>query len=205
MPCVSRSRARITPRVAPEDCDANVPLVCATADGFRLGSQGLQAGSRLADGKPSNPNASRLDRHQRPLLQRLGQVREIAQQDLRLHERPVIRAVTKHDDGRAKITALGQQGPKVGVGRDEDPIFFTGQAEQDLVFRCLQATISRVHGIVTRLTQLEAQGRREGVVDQEPHCARRNGSSRSRTAEAAYCSACWMSSTTRSGMASRIS
>src|SRR5204862_4113143 len=119
--------------------------------------------------------------------------------------RAALGSVAKQDS-RGKRRPLGsEQCTEVGVRRDHDAALHGGPGEDFLIGGGLHAVLANVHGIGASSGEPFGQKRREGVVDQEPQATVLSGSSRSRTASAAYRSASVMSARSRSGYAARIS
>jgi len=88
---------------------------------------------------------------------------------------------------------------KVGVRGDQNPFFARGQFDDRFIIGLLEAAVADVHGVVAGLLEHLSQHGREGVVGEEPHAPGARGSSRSRTASAANCSASRTSASSRSG------
>jgi endonuclease/exonuclease/phosphatase family metal-dependent hydrolase len=85
--------------------------------------------------------------------------------------------------------ACGEESSEVRIRGDDDATFDIG-ALQDLgVGRSLHVVVAHVGRVVAGRAQSLGEVRRQGVVDQELHATVLIGSSRSRTASAAYLSA----------------
>ncbi len=112
---------------------------------------------------------------------------------------PSLRPVSEEEYGRPARVAQGEQRAEVSIGRDHCPLLLGGASEDLLVRRSRKPVVANMHGVVARDLKLLRYDRRERVVDEEPQPAGTSGSSRSRTAAAAYSSASRMSSASRSG------
>ena len=94
-------------------------------------------------------------------------------------------SASEEDDGGESLPAMRKQRPEVGVGRDEHTVFFFCALEDLLVAGGLHAVVANVDRVVAGVLKPLGDGRRQGLVDQEPQPAAASGSSRSRTASAA--------------------
>jgi len=109
----------------------------------------------------------------------------------------MLAAMPEEDDRRPGFLPRREERSEIGVGGDDDAILIGGSVEDCVVGGGLHAELADVHGVVPEERELSGDDRRERVVDQEPQPA--SGSSRSRTASAAYRSASWTSAGSRSG------
>jgi len=91
-----------------------------------------------------------------------------------------------------------KQGSEIGIRRHNDAIFVLRALENLFVSGSLERVVANMDGIVASLPKNLGDYGRHCVVDEKSHGAT-NGSSRSRTAAAAYCNASKMSSRSRSG------
>jgi hypothetical protein len=84
--------------------------------------------------------------------------------------------------------SVSQQVAEVGVSGDDDALVQTRMVEDGLIGGIKRDCRLYMDRVVASIDQSLRQPRREACVHQEPHPALRSGSSRSRTASAAYCS-----------------
>jgi hypothetical protein len=117
--------------------------------------------------------------------------------------RPLARRRSRNEGVVACVRA--NRGAEVGVGADEHSALHTGRVDDDGVGRAGHADVSHVHDLMAAGAEEARESGGEVVVEQEPHAEWRSGSSRSRTASAAYRSASATSSGARSGSSLVIS
>lgn len=80
---------------------------------------------------------------------------------------------------------LSEDGPEIGVRRDEDSTLVAGTVEDLSVRGLLHPQVADVDDVVPMLDENLANLGRKALVDEEPHAPGRRGNSRSRTASAA--------------------
>ena len=148
--------------------------------------------------KSANAKARVFEHNHAPALQSLFDRREICNQDRGLAFRPSVCCLPEEDERWFALRPQRKQGPEIGVGRNDDAIFVLRALENLFVSGSLERVVANMDGIVASLPEKLSDERRHGVVDEKSHGAT-NGSSRSRTAAAAYCNASKMSSRSRSG------
>lgn len=88
---------------------------------------------------------------------------------------------------------------EIRIERDEHAAVINGGGEHDRIRGTRQTDITHMLDVVTRSDERIADQRRDALVEEESQAPRRRGSSRSRTASAAYSSASRTSSRSRSG------
>lgn len=129
----------------------------------------------------------------------LSDRRQVRAQERCLIAGSPLRPAAEQDHGRLRGASLREQRAEVGVSRNDDSILGSGSVE-DLGVACgLQLVLPDVHRVVAGGAEFLGNPRRQRIVDQESQPAGVSGSSRSRTASAAYLSASVTSSGSRSG------
>jgi hypothetical protein len=108
-------------------------------------------------------------------------------------------AATKQDHRGSRGPPGCEQRPEVRVGGHDDPFFVGRPIKDHLVGGRLEPVLADMDRVVASTAQLLGNARRQRVVHEEPQPAAVSGSSRSRTASAAYLSASVTSSGSRSG------
>jgi len=99
---------------------------------------------------------------------------------------------------RFRLPSQSEQRAEIGICRDYDPILMRSSSEYCFIGSVLQAVVPHVHRVVPGAAKPLCHFRRQRVVDEKLHGAAR-GSSRSRTASAAYFRDSQMSASVRSG------
>lgn len=115
-----------------------------------------------------------------------GDLAEVGENDRCLLGGPAPGQAADEDHRRIASPGPGQETTEIGVGGDQDLTAGAGALEDCFVGRCVHAEVAYVDGVVAGRLQYVCQERGEVVVDEEFHAVRRSGSSRSRTASAAY-------------------
>lgn len=92
---------------------------------------------------------------------------------------------------------MGDECTKVGVHSDHDSFLWRSRLEHRRIRCACQPDIVDVEDTVAASDELLLYKRGDALVEQEPQAPRRRGSSRSRTASAAYSSASRMSGASR--------
>lgn len=113
-----------------------------------------------SDRQPPNPETSLLEHDDASLRERNADSVEVGNQQSDLKIRSTLRDSPKQNDRRGGLAPQRESGSEVGISRDEDAPFL-GRALEDLVIaRGLQAVITNVDGVVSRLPQTSGHGRR---------------------------------------------
>lgn len=141
-----------------------------------------------SDGKRSNANSVLVEYHDRTALDRFFYVGKILDEKGKLFIRSPVRASPKQNDRRFARAVQRQQCAEIRVRGQNDAVFAGGPIEDLLVLGGMQPVVSHVYSIVTGAAQPGCQLGRKSVINQELQGAA-SGSSRSRTASAAYCNA----------------
>ncbi len=163
--------------------------------------------SRLvaADREAANPQSARFEHSDATRSQVALNCVEIGEEQRDLTFGASLGPVSEQKHGWSWLQAECQQRSEIRVGGNDDPRF-VGSAGEDLLVACrLKSIGTDVNGVVPSVVEALRHQRRDCVVDEELQPPEASGSSRSRTASAAYCRASRMSSTSRSGRAARIS
>ena len=92
------------------------------------------------------------------------------------------------DHRRIPVPRSCQKAAEVGIGGDQDAVLDTGPFEDRFIGCGLHAEVSNMDSVMPGRLQRVGEERRKVVVDEELHAVCRSGSSRSRTASAAYSS-----------------
>lgn len=124
---------------------------------------------------------------------------EVRQQQRRLAIRTAGHVASEEDDARDVGAGTSKQSAEVGVEGEEHSAVLDSSLEHDRIRRAGQSDLTGVDHVVASGPQRFGNPRREAFVEEEPQAPRRRGSSRSRTASAAYSSASRTSRASRSG------
>lgn len=154
---------------------------------------------RLLDGQATNPHAVVANDDHRPRIEVHLELIEVLQKERRLPVGTSGHGASEQDDARQVRARSGDQFSEVRVQRDEYPAGSHRGVDDGGIRGASQAEIMKVDHVVPRSKERLFHERRDALVEQELQAPRRSGSSRSRTASAAYSSASWMSSASRYG------
>jgi hypothetical protein len=140
-------------------------------------------------GESTNPDPTATEDHNRTLVEIVDQIREVCEKQLCLIRRTSWGAMPEENHRRLRTLAERQQRSEIGIGREDDTAFVEGGLQDDRISGEVQPPASDVNGIMAAAPQVVGDFRRQRVVDEELHRGESRGSSRSRTASAAKCSA----------------
>jgi hypothetical protein len=95
---------------------------------------------------------------------------EVGEQQSKLTRRVPIRTSAKQDHGRRTTTWQGQQCAKISICRNDDAPFVRGSIHDLIVRRSLHVVVADMDRVMTVLPKPMSDKRRQGVVDEKPHC-----------------------------------
>src|SRR5437867_3971528 len=144
--------------LGPGSAHLSRPRMKPAAGGFlRLAS------SRPGDGKRADSGTRRLEDDDAARAERLGHVRQVCHEELDLPARSSRRPTSEENHGRRGLAAHCQEGPEVGVRRDDDAAFPCRALENHDVVGLLESVVADMDRIVSSVSQANRHDRGQAL------------------------------------------